>query len=89
MKNLEQGQSFSWAAKQAGIWEKRQGLTQQAVRRLNAKQLHRLLRQANAIDKSIKGLHSMKPWDGLLDMVLNFANVHCLSETNLKLSLQT
>ena len=89
MNNLEQGQSFNWAAKQAGIWEKRQGLAQQALRRLDTKQLHRLLRQANTIDKSIKGLHSMKPWDGLLDMVLNFTSVQCLSETNLKLSLQT
>jgi DNA polymerase-3 subunit delta len=89
MNSLEQGQNFNWAAKQAGIWEKRQGLAQQALRRLNTRQLHRLLRQANTIDKSIKGLHSMKPWDGLLDMVLNFTSTQCLSEKNLKLSLQT
>lgn len=88
MSNLEQGQNFNWAAKQAGIWEKRQGLAQQALRRLDTRQLHRLLRQANTIDKSIKGLHSMKPWDGLLDMILNFTSSQCLNETNLKLSLQ-
>jgi DNA polymerase-3 subunit delta len=88
INSLEQGQNFNWAAKQAGIWEKRQGLAQQALRRLNTTQLHRLLRQANTIDKSIKGLHSMKPWDGLLDMVLNFTSSQCLSETNLRLSLQ-
>jgi len=87
--NIEQGQNFNWAAKQAGVWEKRQGLFQQALRRLNIRTLHRLLRQANIIDKSIKGLHSMKPWDGLLDIVLNFTDAQSLNEANLRLSLQS
>ena len=85
---VQQGQSFSWAAKQAGVWDKRQPLLQQALRRLQTKQLESLLRQANGIDKSIKGLRRADPWNELLDLVLNFSGSQSLSPKNSKLSLQ-
>ncbi len=85
---IHQGQSFSWVAKQAGIWDKRQPLVQQALKRLSSKQLQILLRQANAIDKSIKGLRKTDPWNELLDLVLNFSGAQSLHPKNLRLSLQ-
>lgn len=85
---VQQGQSFSWVAKQAGVWEKRQPLVQQALRRLPIKQLDILLRQANAIDKSIKGARKSDPWNELLDLVLNFSGSQSLHHKNLRLSLQ-
>ncbi|MGH1485205.1 MAG: DNA polymerase III subunit delta [Cellvibrionaceae bacterium] len=85
---LQQGQSFSWVAKQSGVWDKRQPIVQQAIKRLPTKQLEILLRQANAIDKSIKGLRKAEPWDELLDLVLNFAGAKSLNTQNLRLSIQ-
>jgi DNA polymerase-3 subunit delta len=85
---IQQGQSFSWVAKQAGVWDKRQPLVQQALKRIPAKQLEILLRQANGIDKSIKGLRKADPWNELMDLVLNFSGTQSLHPKNIKLSLQ-
>ena len=85
---IAQGQSFPWAAKQAGVWEKRQPLVQQALKRTNHAELERLLRQANGIDKSIKGLMNTNPWDELIDLTLNLAGNACLSTSNRKLALR-
>jgi DNA polymerase III subunit delta len=83
-----QGKPFEWAAKQAGIWEKRQPLIQNALRRFKPAQLQQMLRKANAIDKSIKGMRNAEPWDELLDLVLNLAGVQSLNNQNEKLSLK-
>jgi len=83
-----QGKAFEWAAKQAGVWEKRQPLMQNALRRLKPAQLQQMLRKANAIDKSIKGMRNAAPWDELLDLVLNLAGVQSLNNQNEKLSLK-
>lgn len=86
-KGLQEGQSFSWAAKQAGIWDKRQGLAQQAIKRISVQHLQLLLRQANAIDKAIKGLRKSDYWSELLDLVLNFSGSQSLDKKNLRLSM--
>jgi DNA polymerase-3 subunit delta len=85
----ENGQSFSWAAKQAGVWDKRQPLLQQALKRLSRKQLELLLRQASGIDKAIKGLRKSSPWNELLDLVLNFSGTQSLHPQNLQMALRT
>ena len=85
---LDQGQGFAWAAKQAGIWEKRQGLIQQALRRLTPLELQRLLRQANMIDRSIKGLQKNNPWDELLELTLNLTGFNSLSYNNQQLAIK-
>ena len=83
-----QGQSFSWAAKNAGVWDKRQPLVQQALRRLHHRQLSLLLRQANGIDKAIKGVRKTDPWSELAELLLNLAGVQAVSPPNQRLSLQ-
>jgi DNA polymerase-3 subunit delta len=83
-----QGKSFEAAARQAGVWEKRQPLIQNALRRFKPAQLQQMLRKANAIDKSIKGMRNAEPWDELLNLVLNLAGVQSLNNQNEKLSLR-
>ena len=83
-----QGKSFDWAAKQAGVWDKRQPLVQTALRRSKPAQLQQFLRKANGIDKAIKGMRNAEPWDELLDLVLNMAGVQSLNLTNEKLNLR-
>lgn len=88
-QETSQGKSFDWAAKQAGVWDKRQPLVQAAIRRLKPAQLQQMLRKANGIDKAIKGMRNAEPWDELLDLVLNMAGVQSLNSINEKLSLRS
>lgn len=83
-----QGKPFEAAARQAGIWDKRQPLIQTALRRLKPAQVQQLLRKANGIDKAIKGMRNAEPWDELLDLTLNLAGVHSLTPANDRLSLK-
>lgn len=85
---VSQGKHFDWAAKQAGVWEKRQPLIQAALRRHKPAYLQQLLRKANGIDRAIKGMRNAEPWDELLDLVLNIAGVQSLSSLNERLSLR-
>lgn len=87
--NIEKGQNFSWAAKNAGVWDKRQPLVQQAINRLHYKQLALLLRQANGIDKSIKGLRNADTWNELIELTLNLAGARTINSPNQRLSLQS
>jgi DNA polymerase-3 subunit delta len=86
---VSQGKPFEMAARQAGIWDKRQPLIQTALRRFKPAQLQQLLRKANGIDKAIKGMRNAEPWDELLDLILNLAGVHSLTPANDRLSLRT
>ncbi len=85
---VSQGKHFDWAAKQAGVWDKRQPLIQGALRRLKPGHLQLLLRKANGIDKAVKGMRNAEPWDELLDLVLNLAGVMSLNPLNERLSLK-
>ncbi len=85
---VAQGKHFDWAAKQAGVWDKRQPLVQAALRRLKPAQLQQLLRKANGIDRAIKGMRNAEPWDELLDLVLNISGVQSLHAANERLSLK-
>jgi DNA polymerase-3 subunit delta len=85
---VNQGKSFDWAAKQAGVWDKRQPLARAALQRLKPAQLQQLLRKANGIDKAIKGMRNAEPWDELLDLTLNLAGVQSLHSGNDRLALK-
>jgi DNA polymerase-3 subunit delta len=87
-QELSQGKSFEWAARQSGVWEKRQPLMQAAIRRSKPAQLQQMLRKANGIDKAIKGMRNAEPWDELLDLVLNMAGVQSINPINEKLNLR-
>lgn len=84
-----QGKNFEWAAKQAGVWDKKQPLFKAALHRLKPAQLQQLLRKANGIDKAIKGMRNAEPWDELLDLILNLAGVQSLNNINERLSLKS
>jgi len=86
---VAQGQNFSWAAKNAGVWDKRQPLAQQALNRLHHKQLTLLLRQANGIDKAIKGLRNADTWNELTELLLNLSGTQAINMNNQRLSLQS
>ena len=83
-----QGKNFEMAAKQAGVWDKKQPLFRTALNRIKPAQLQQLLRKANGIDKAVKGMRDAEPWDELLDLLLNLAGVQSLNPTNEKLSLK-
>lgn len=87
-QSVSQGKQFEWAAKQAGVWDKRQPLVQSALRRIKPAQLQQMLRKANGIDKAIKGMRNAEPWDELLDLILNMAGVNSLNPHNDRLSLK-
>jgi DNA polymerase III subunit delta len=86
---IEQGQNFQWAAKNAGIWDQRQALVQQAIKRLHHKQLALLIRQANGIDKAIKGLRKSNTWNELVELILNMAGTQTINSLNQRLSLHS
>lgn len=86
-QSTQQGQSFDWACKNNGVWDKRKPAVQQALRRLQLAQLQLMLRKANAIDKAIKGMRDADPWDELMDLTLNLSGVTSLSPTVQKLAL--
>ncbi len=87
-ESVAHGKSQDSAMKQAGIWAKRQGLAKNALRRLKAGKLQQLLRQANGIDKAVKGMRSASVWDELLDLVLNLSGVTSLHPSNIRLGLK-
>ena len=82
-----QGKNFEMAAKQAGVWDKKQPLFRAALQRIKPAQLQQLLRKANGIDKAVKGMRDAEPWDELLDLVLNLAGVQSLNFANERLNL--
>jgi len=86
--SVGRGQNINWAAKSAGVWDKRQPLVQQALNRLHHKQLASLLRQANGIDKAIKGLRSADAWNELTELLLSLSGTQTISAGNQRLSLQ-
>jgi len=86
--STHQGQNFAWAAKNAGVWDKRQPLIQQALQRLHYRQLSLLLRQANGIDKSIKGLRKTDCWNELTEFVLVLSGTQAIQPQNQRLCLQ-
>lgn len=86
--STSQGKSFELAARQAGVWDKRQPLIRAALQRLKPAQVQQLLRKANGIDKAIKGMRNAEPWDELLDLTLNIAGVQSLRPGNELLTLK-
>ncbi|MFT7223183.1 MAG: DNA polymerase-3 subunit delta [Cellvibrionaceae bacterium] len=86
---IAQGQNLSQAARQSNVWDKRLVLVGSTLKRLSVKQLERLLRQANAIDKAIKGLRKADPWGELQELVIVLSGRNSLSLKNFRLSLQS
>lgn len=84
---LGRGMGFDAAAKSQGVWDKRKNLVSHAMGRLKQQQLQLLLRKANNIDKSIKGVRKADSWDELMDLTLNLSGVFSLTPGIQKLAL--
>lgn len=82
-----QGQSFDWAAKNAGVWDKRKPLVGNALKRLNPAQLELLLRKANGIDKAAKGMRKADAWGELMDLCLCLCGKNSVHPALQRLSL--
>lgn len=67
---IKQGTPAPLALKQNGVWDKRQPLVQQSIRRQPIKRLTKLLADAEKIDLTIKGLHKANVWDELSTLSL-------------------
>lgn len=75
---LDAGKSFTAAARQAGVWEKRQGLIKGALARLSQPGLLSLLRKAALVDRAAKGMSDSDPWAICLDLTLSLAGTRAL-----------
>ena len=69
-QDLKNGVSFSQSAKKNGVWEKRKPLIQAALKRTGLATLKQAIEQSNQIDKQIKGLSKLSPWESLMELVL-------------------
>lgn len=68
-----QGKKFSDACQEHKIWDKRQALYQNALRRLDEPELQQLLSQCADIDHRIKGLTQGGPWQSLETLAIRLA----------------
>lgn len=70
---VSQGQQSSGVLFKQGVWDKRQPLFLQALKRLNTRAIYQLLQTAHQIDLSIKGLGPKNSKDALEDLCLSLA----------------
>ena len=71
-----------------GVWQQRQGLVRNALKRLKPAQLNLLLRQAAGIDRAIKGMRDACPWQELTAVVLSLSGNNPIHPENLRLALR-
>jgi DNA polymerase III subunit delta len=69
----EQGTSLYQAMQNERIYQARQNLVQNAMKRLNRQKIEKLLMKARLIDQSIKGITKDSPWLHLEQLTLVFA----------------
>jgi DNA polymerase III subunit delta len=72
---LEQGKNLRTLFQTYHIWEKRQGLFQQALRRHSLTHWYRLLRFAARTDRTIKGVETNAIWPALHRLCLAIAGI--------------
>lgn len=81
------GEGVDSALARLRVSDKRKPLVHKALRRLKTAKLWILLRQAGAIDRSIKGLRKASVWDELTALTLAFAGTDTLAANSLRLVL--
>lgn len=60
------------ALQQAGVWQRRQALMKQALKRLTVREWRQLVVRANSLDNIIKGVAKGNIWGELMDLALGF-----------------
>ncbi|TVZ40803.1 DNA polymerase III delta subunit [Alteromonadaceae bacterium 2753L.S.0a.02] len=87
-ESLQAGESFDFAAKRNGVWDKRKPLFKQALQRLKLPQLHDLLRKTALADRVAKGSAKGDVWNILLDITLGLAGVTTLTPQTSRLEFR-
>lgn len=77
---LQKGQSIDQLYRQNGIWNKKQPIIRKALNQLSIPQLQNCLKQAETIDRIIKGLEKGNAWDGMVSLIL------AINSTNLRIA---
>lgn len=72
-EQLQQGNGIDRVLQNQRIWDKRKAITRTALRRLNPRQLRYLIKLANEVDQSIKGMVKHSSWNLLEQLVLALA----------------
>src|SRR5690606_11368245 len=72
---MEAGQSAGAALQRHGVWDKKQPLYQSALKRLNTRQIGRILQQASQLDMAIMGLVTQNVKEGLQDLCLAICGI--------------
>lgn len=72
---VNQGQYIDAICQKMYIFNKQIPLIKQALKRHTTTQLEAILQMGSQVDKSIKGLHSTNPWDGLSAMAMRLAGL--------------
>ena len=70
----QNGQPMNQAMRNERIFDSRQNIVQNALRRLSKNKIERLLRKARLIDQSIKGIKPGSPWMQLEQLTVNFCS---------------
>ncbi len=70
---VEQGRPLGRALSDARVWQSRETLYSRAVQRFGAGQARRILSQACAADRIVKGARAGRPWAALLELALTLA----------------
>lgn len=73
LQATQRGGNVSNALRDARVWGPRQGLIENAARRVKFPHVERAMQQAARLDKTIKGLRQGDVWDELLQLGLRFA----------------
>jgi len=73
LQAVQRGSNFSNAMRDVRVRRDKQGLIENAARRLKIPHIERAIQQAARLDKTIKGLRQGDVWDELLQLGLRFA----------------
>lgn len=73
LQSVQRGGNLANAMRDARVWGPRQGLIENAARRVKLPFIERAMQQAARLDKTIKGLRQGDVWDELLQLGLRFA----------------
>ncbi len=72
-EQIEQGNGIDRVLQNQRVWDKRKAVTRNALQRLRSKQLQQLIKIANHIDQSVKGMRKDNSWDLLEQLVATMA----------------
>ena len=78
---IESGAAKEQVFRSFNIWQQRKAALNAILKRLNTGQLTRLLRDANTIDKTLKGAMRGDAWDQIESFLFRVAGIHLESPT--------